>query len=622
MNCIPIFLPKQTRDYAYRGYCKEVLWPAFHNVDQVESSLAIWRTKAAAAVAANPAEPKSELVWNQDYDLYYAAYQTINTTFADMIASVAKDNDLVWVHDYHLLLLPKLLREKISGLSIVFFNHIPFPTSQILRSLPSAQELLLSLTCADVVGFHTFDYARHFLNACKRMIGYRSKTLPGGLLAIVVGSRDVIVSISHVSIEPGRIIAAASDPETIRQAEEIRAKYVGKKIVVGVDPCQRLSGISLKLAAVDQLLSDNGSIRDSFVLIQKSVRSRARALDESTTSLELTDMVAQLNRKYGAEDRVVVDYEEISSMSLRQRCALWLAADVFLLTCIREGLNMMPLEYIMTRRDLPFAGVVVASEFSNCSALLSGALKVNPFYSQHVADSLDKAILMDSRECAHRRQRDIGFVSSRPSSLWTKQILTDLLQLKTQREVSTVSLLPNPLDPSVILSVYDSAITRQSICKKCCRVFVLDYGGTLLHKEKFALHLKRNLSAISGRQPSEAMMRAVRRLSEDPANVVLVVTGLTRTKLGGLFEDYPNVCLASSNGLVYSWGKSLLNAAEVAASTPGERTWPVMEFNINWTAVSEIAVPIITRFTFRTNGTCLTPRWPGIGWSYFGADPG
>jgi trehalose 6-phosphate synthase/phosphatase len=620
MNCIPIFLNPQVADNAYKGYCKEVLWPIFHNVDQVESSLAIWRIKAASKEADTSTE-KGELVWNLHYNEYYAAYQTVNDTFATTLSSLVKEKDIIWVHDYHLLLLPKLLRKAKLSVSIVFFNHIPFPTSQMLRSLPSAHEILLSLTCADVVGFHTFDYARHFLNSSKRILGYGSKTLPGGLLALVVGDREVIVSMSHVSVEPNRIIAAANDNVTKKMADEIRQKHLGKKIIVGVDICQRLSGCALKLTALDQLLSDNHNMRDTIVLVQVTLRSKVRPGDEETTSSELKEMVEQINQKHG---RSVIDYEERNSLTLYERMALWLSADVFLLTTLREGLNLMPLEYILAREDLPYAGVVVASEFSNCSSLLSGSLKINPFYSQHVADTLDKALSMDSIECNHRRARDIGFVKKRPSSMWTRQILKDLSQLQNMDSSVTDEFLPEQLDPAELLASYEKAAENKSICTKLSRVFVFDYGGTLLHKEKFEKHIKHNLSAISGRKPTDRMMAAVRKLSEDPRNAVIIITGLTKIKLGGLFEDMPNVSLGTSNGLLYSWGKNLLTSSEVVAienSPDKKRAWPHLDFNIDWDMVQAIAVPIITKFTFRTNGTCLTPRVPGIGWSYFGADP-
>ena len=168
--------------------------------------------------------------------------------------------DIVWVHDYHLMLLPKALRERNLDIKIIYFVHIPFPTSQIFRSLPDANELLESMTCADVVGFHSFDFSRHFLIACKRMLGLKYHSTPGGLLVIEVGNREVILSMSHVSIEPNLIDRACKDPETLQMAAAIKEKHRGKKIIVSVDVLQRLSGGSLRMYAYEKLLTDNHSL--------------------------------------------------------------------------------------------------------------------------------------------------------------------------------------------------------------------------------------------------------------------------------------------------------------------------------------------------------------------------
>ena len=382
-------------------------------------------------------------------------------------------------------------------------------------------------------------------------------------------------------------------------------------------------------------------------------------------------------------------------LSLHQRVALFLVADVFLLTPVREGLNQHPLEYIYTRKDLPHAGVVVASEFSTCSSLLSGSIKINPYNALNIADALDIALSMTAGECDRRRQRDIQFVSSHPSSLWTKEIISDLQHLKTFAEDKTKKvgsvLLPDPLLTKQVLDAYDAACSQ--FLPKASRLFILDYGGTLLHKEKFDVYLKHTLSALSGRKPTDKMMDALRRLSDDPRNCVLVVTGLTKLKLSDVFEGLDNISLATSNGLVYSWGRNIRRADDFdktnsvsLTETPGDfdmrlqealqlaslgrrrsdssthlleaftedeelataglnskkgasfsklnrisydffsnssdnRLWECIDFNIDWKEVRNISVPITTKFMFRTNGTCLSPRIPGIGWSFFGADP-
>jgi len=564
------------------------------------------------------------------------------------------------------------------------------------------------------------------------MLGIRSRTSQGsgGLISLKMpGSREVIVTMAHVGIEPEQIDRAVNDPEVQAAAEALRAKHAGKKIIVGLDVCQRLSGGALKLAAFEKLLTDYTNAMGSAVLVQRSIRNGSNPDDEATTSADLTKIVASINARYAVEGGgnggngggggaggLLVDYEEVARMPpLKARVALWLASDVFLLTPIREGLNLMPLEYIYARQHLGSAGVVVASEFSTVSALLSGALKVNPFYALHVADTLDKALCMPAKECNNRRLRDMTFISTHPSSKWTKGILADLVMLKKQIKIDAakdsledmlalarggVEPLPVALNLDYISQCYDRA-RGAGLSTVGTRVFIFDYGGTLLHKEKQDVYIKQTLSAISGRRPTDAVMRAVRRLSDDPHNAVMVVTGLTKLKLNGIFSDMENVTLATSNGLVYSWGRNMLTAEEweaqqaaraawedralgeavagfemdlathaapvapgskparrqssanvvrqwVAAGTSagvvaeevsisesgrmalitadeeelrGGRRWACLDYDINWLAVRAIALPIITRFTFRTNGTCMTPRIPGIGWSYFGADP-
>lgn len=630
INCYPIFIAKDLTDDAYLGFCKKVLWPIFHNVDQLDQIHAAWN------LPTDMSSSKMSLDWNETSAKYHTAFKSVTKTFFDVLFEVIKAGDILWVHDYHMILLPKLLRESIKDISIVFFLHIPFPTSQIFRTLPESMEILYSMTCADVVGFHSFDHARHFLNATKRSLGIPSSIRQGGMLSLQVNDREVIVTMSHVSVEPDRIDEVVANPEVQAAAMEIRKKYAGKKIIVGVDVCQRLSGGSLKLAAYEKLLNDYSSTVGTVVLIQKSIRPKNRELDESTTSADLIKMSTLINSKFSHKDQQVIDYEEVHSLSTNERVALWLAADVFLLTSIREGLNLYPLEYLYARKDLEFTGVVVASEYTACSSLLSGSLKINPYYILNVSDTLHRALEMSSAECKQRLQRDLPFVANHPSSKWTNAILYDLELLQSSKEKNklvTSSIPSQGRDEfAAMLKAYECA-SDQGIAATGRRVFVFDYGGTLIDKEKSDVYIKHSLSAISGRLPTDKMMESIHRLSQDPQNIVLVVTGLTKIKLGDVFKNMKNVSIATSSGLIYSWGENLHSVDDsinyvdefveknAVTTADTQRRWGCLDFNIDWEGVRDIALPIMTRFTFRTNGTCLSPRFPGIGWSYFGADP-
>lgn len=562
MDCIPVFLDDAIAAKAYYGFCKTIMWPVFHNVDQLDQIHAAWNLpsdyesqRAFPATSGNRSRSGSltpqellgattsvssenkVLEWNKKEVDYHEAFQQVSQTFAKTVMEFVRDGDVAWVHDYHLMLLPQLLRDGVQkpssptkDLKIIFFLHIPFPTSQIFRTLPQATELMQSMVCADLVGFHAFDHARHFLNAAKRMLGLRSYTKPGGMLTLGVQDREVIVTMSHVSIETERVEAALQHPESARMAVEIQEKYKDMKIILGIDVCQRLSGLALKLLAFDKLAADYVSSpeRGGLVLIQRCIRQGSRMEDEETTSADIRKMVTEINAKYASSKQIYIDYVEVNNfkgVSLNERIALYLSSDVFLITPIREGLNLLPLEYIYARKNLPRAGGVIVSEFSTCSSLLNGSLKINPFAPVAVVDAIEKALSMSPKECEYRRQRDMPFIVSHPSSLWTKQILNELEQLQSKIGHGSVGAvkLSEPLNNALLLNAYQQTARDAGICQLGTRVFIFDYGGALLHKEKYDIYMKQTLSAISGRKPSSIVMDALRRLSEDPKNIVVSV---------------------------------------------------------------------------------------------------
>jgi trehalose-6-phosphatase len=427
--------------------------------------------------------------------------------------------------------------------------------------------------------------------------------------------------------------------------------------------------------------------RRKYVLVVRSIRPENRLEDERQTSEELIKMTQLLNEEFGA----VVDYEEMKSMGVSQRAALWMVADVFLSTSVREGLNLLPLEYVYCRRNLPNTGVVVISEFSACSTVLNGSIKVNPFNRRSLADTLAKVVNMTAAECNSRSRRDLDFVCNRSPAQWTQHILNDLLSqisinILNLKNSHRKTLEIGQLDMTHVRNSYQAVVQTPRLKHVGNRVFILDYGGTLLEKERFGIYLKQSLSAIAGRAPNPRMMRALRLLSEDPNNVVVILTGLTRESLGSIFDDYPNITIACSNGLWHSWAPNLcpvnpvtedddnneleclvsvssgaesdedLNDANeallerrrsissVEATRNSEmntlnsmllaggfhktgskemknRRWDILQDDVDWEALKEKVLPILTKYTLRTNGSNITYTEPGIGWSFFASEP-
>eukprot|EP00968_Pinguiococcus_pyrenoidosus_P019693 scaffold2171_cov253-Pinguiococcus_pyrenoidosus.AAC.7 len=672
MNCCPVFIGQHLRRQHYKGFCKQVIWPAFHNVDSLDSNSAVWRrppvgAEETSAALAGPAQepalpdiatvssrtpsPRPRLDSEDLGESFYDSYLRVNEIFVENLVKVLKETQgegleedqyaegIVWVHDYHLMLLPKMLHDveismfKERRSRVVFFLHIPFPTSQIFRTLSCGEALLQGMVSADVVGFHAFDHARHFLNACKRILGLNYKSRKGGLMGVEYQGRVVMVVMSHVGIEPTTLDAALEDAKCIQTREELLRAHPDRILISGYDPCERLQGVALKLLAFEKLMDDYPIWSDKVVLVQRCIRNGSRPGDEEHTSHEIRELVDRINGKH----RDVVDYAEVTTkMFVAERMGMYQASDIFLALAVREGLNLCPLEYIYARQDPLTAGVVVASEFSACTSMLSGILRVNPFHLEHTVQVLDKALAMTDREKFARRARDLPFIKSRPSALWTRQVLEDMAAvLREEQEKDEVTdMEPEsmtsgvhntggagsgyaPLNFANVISSYTA--TRS-------RVILLDYGGTLLKKEELGKYLKRDMTACKSRTPSQTIFSALDVLSRDSRNLIMIVSSLQREMLEKIFAAYPEIGLGASNGHSFSWPERLKVSSsdefsEFKIAYGEQRQWEVFDYGVDWDAVQAVALPIMERYTWHTNGSNLSLRSAGIEWSYYSTDP-
>jgi len=352
MDCIPVFFTdakyESVIEFMYLGFCKQVLWPSFHNVDLLDLATNGWGQRqrntradpvqACALAAAEASERKRsgsfnappspggrgdggeklKSDWDQRrLDKWWTAYQTVNSTFTEIVASLVSGSDIVWVHDYHLALLPHMLREarhenvatdltanqsnKVEPVKIVMFFHVPFPTSQVFRELEHGERLLEGVLGADVIGFHAFDHARHFLNAAKRILGLSHESLVGGLIGVRYRGTKVVVTISNVSVETDIMDALLEFPSVKEDAAALQKKHDGKTIIAGIDVAQRLSGVSLKLLAFERLLTDYPVWQPKVVLLQRCLIPGNRRVDEADTLREVRALVQRIKARFGEE---------------------------------------------------------------------------------------------------------------------------------------------------------------------------------------------------------------------------------------------------------------------------------------------------------------------------------
>jgi len=635
MNCTPIFLEPAVRQAHYYGFCKQVLWPAFHNIDLLDLS-----SSGLVGLSTHQASD-----WDQSrLGEWWQAFQEVNSKFANVVASMCRPSDIVWIHDYHLSTFPMMMQKlevakyNRAVTRKIFFLHIPFPTSQIFRELECGEEILGGILHADVVGFHAFDHARHFLNAAKRILGLSYESLVGGLIGVSFNTKTVLVTMSNVSIEPKQVDAGLSLPSVHAGMTDLKQKHNGRQIICGVDIAQQMSGVALKLLAFEHLLQDYPNWQSRVVMLQRVLIPGSRKADETFTLREIRAIVKRIQDKFG---HAVIDYLELagstSSYPMDQRLALWKASDIYINTAIREGLNHWPMEYIFAHKEPETPGVVIASEFSAVCSILNGALRVNPYDIQMTITTIDKALSMNMEERAGRRYRDIDFVSKSPSDRWVSNVLRDLRDaISRSTNVSdgnSSSATPmggttpmRRLQKSDLADTTAGFLARESIVAfphlniqslkqaydaTTQRVIVLDFNGTIVAKEPPGKYLKREILGTSGNKPPPLVLEALTLLCQEPKNSVYVVSGDSRENVLTAVGNIPGLGLAVSNGAQYS----------PPTRTGEKRQWKTFDLGVDWDAVKRVALPVLSKYTARSNGSFVKLTSFSIGWSYYSCDP-
>ncbi len=533
-NCVPAFLPQDLRTRFYHGFCKQMLWPLFHYL--------------------LPLSPDHGGRFNrQDWQ----AYVSVNKIFADKVMEViSPDDDYVWVHDYHLMVLPTFLRKRFNKVKLGFFLHSPFPSSEIYRTLPVRDEILRALLNADLIGFHTFDYARHFLSCCSRMLGleYESKR---GYIGLEYYGRTVGIKIMPVGIHMGQFDASLKLADTQWRIGELKEQFKGKTVLLGVDDMDIFKGIGLKFLALEEMLRQHPEWKGKVVLVQIANPARGKGKDIEDTQDEVHSIAARINEEFGSEkyqplvllERYVPLYERIAFYSIAECCVV---------IPVRDGMNLIPYEYIACREggshldvmpgkilEVPAVkkSMLIVSEFIGCSPSLSGAIRVNPWNIDMVAEAMNNAITMKENEQQLRHEKHYKYISTHDVAYWAKSFMLDLERTcrdHTRRRCYGIgfglSFRVVALDPS--FKKLRNELIVAAYKKSSSRAILLDYDGTMMptsHKES----------------PSPEVLSLLNTLCSDPKNVVFIVSGRPRSKLAEWFSPCEKLGLAAEHGFFY-----------------------------------------------------------------------
>ncbi|MDQ2583409.1 alpha,alpha-trehalose-phosphate synthase (UDP-forming) [Saccharothrix yanglingensis] len=389
----------EVADY-YEGFSNGTLWPLYHDVVAPPAFHRHW--------------------WN--------AYVRVNQRFADVTAKVAAHGATVWVQDYQLQLVPAMLRELRPDLRIGFFLHIPFPPVELFMQLPWRTEIIRGLLGADLVGFHRPGGAQNFLWLARRLVGLEPsrgavgvRTRPG---VVQVGDRTVRVGAFPISIDSAGLDALARDKEVQKHAKQIREDLGNpKKILLGVDRLDYTKGIDVRLRALHELLADGRVDPADVTMIQLATPSRERVEHYKQMRGEIEQAVGRINGEFSTVGHPVVHYLH-QSVDKRELTAFMSAADVMVVTPVRDGMNLVCKEYVATRYDL--GGALVLSEFAGAAAELTSAFLVNPHDLDGVKNALESALTLDPAEGRRRMRALRRQVLTHDVDRWARSFLDAL----------------------------------------------------------------------------------------------------------------------------------------------------------------------------------------------------
>jgi trehalose 6-phosphate synthase/phosphatase len=507
MQCVPVWVdPPETFAEMYNGFCKGVLWPVLHNVTSVYSHRPDDNSQTARNIMANTDGTQFSEYSMEDVEYgpihggrgreadLWRAYNNVNRLFAEGVVQCFHEGDLVWIHGFHLLILPSYLARRLPMAKVGIFLHTPFPSSEIFRTLWCREDLLRGMLNADQVGFHLFEYARHFLTSCRRLLGCNYGMVPdatgGHTLAIDTNGRNVIVTSIHAGVEPSILNQILT--HTVDTVHSIRNRVGGRHICCGVDRLESLKGIPLKLLGLERFLLRCPEYVGKIVLVQVGISAHERGDDYIQTQKEVTRLVEKINGQWPG----TVEFQECneSEMKLQQRMAILRAADTVVVTAIRDGLNLLPLEFTIAhqdaltelgQKDMRKRGLCILSEFSSCTRVMRGALHVNPWRISELANAFLKAISMNEDERLRRISIASEFVTRVTTQRWALAVMLDLKGVQKSMVTSGVGLGLNYhlLGMDTGFNSLDTTEVMKAYRKSSARLILIDYGGTIVSND-------------------------------------------------------------------------------------------------------------------------------------------
>lgn len=489
-NIHPIWLLRRDQE-RWRRYAENSIWPIFHYIQTQP------RTSGKA-----------------DADGWYD-YVKFNESYLQKIKSIYKPGDIIWIHDYYLLLLPQLLRMEFPDANIGFFLHTPFPSSEYFRCIPKRSELLDGMLASDSIVFQSDSFQRHFLSCCARVLGCEIK----GNKVFAYGT-NIQTDTLPIGIDTKKISNDCFNTSIDEKVDALREIYHDKKIIVGRDRLDSVRGVVQKLEAFEMFLQMYPEWRDQVVLIQ--VSSPSYSSHARKTEKKVTELVNHINSEYGLLNSTPVLHYQMR-INKDEYLALLRVADLAIITSVRDGMNTTSLEFVACQKQNH--SPLILSEFSGSASVLNDALLVNPWDSVGIARTINRCFNMSENEKRSFELKLYKKVESNTIQSWTNKFLKCLInQLTTTHNLKYTPALNRPQ----LLNHYQKAERR---------LFLFDYDGTLTPI----------VSDPEAAIPSKRLDTIIDVLSADPKNQIWIISGRDQKFLAKWFGK-KNIGLSAEHG--------------------------------------------------------------------------
>jgi trehalose 6-phosphate synthase/phosphatase len=544
----PVFLSEADMENFYLGFCNKTIWPLFHYFTTY-------------------AEYEKE---------YWLTYQRVNRIFCDALLKIIREGDTIWIHDYHLMLLPQMIRQKFPKSKIGFFLHIPFPTFEVFRLLPGAwrQEILRGILGADLIGFHTNDYTQYFLRCAQRILGLEHE-----MGKIMLEERHVKVETFPMGIDFQAFHQGQQAKETLKERSRLKQELKKRKAILSIDRLDYSKGIINRLEGFELFLQKNPAWHEKVQLIMVVVPSRVGVTQYLETKRQIDELVGKINGRYATLAWTPVLYQ-FKFLSFPELVALYSVSEIGLITPLRDGMNLIAKEFIASKSKDP--GVLILSEKAGVSAELGEAIAINPYFSEEIADAILEALLMPRAEGLKRQKAMQNRLRRYDIFRWTRDFMQHLQQVKDDQGLAVTNLL----EPS------RKKILR-SFQKAKQRLLFFDYDGTLVPI------VKHYSQAI----PDARMLALLRELADNPRNEVVIATGRDRKTIRN-WIGISNCSFIAEHG---AWIKSKKgNWKNLKAVVP---VW------------KKQVLPILETYSDRLPGSFVEKKEFSLTWHFRGAEP-